>query len=64
MKSVAFYFSPKIHHTFGLMLIESLSPRTFSKVAQTGFTTYNYPGSWSSLVEGDEQKDRPNSQTN
>jgi len=33
MKSVAFYFSPKIHHAFGLLLIE-----TMWKIAQSGHT--------------------------
>ena len=29
MKSVAFHFSPKFNHAFGLLLIETMSPRTF-----------------------------------
>ena len=29
MKSAAFQFSPKIHHAFGLLLMETMSPRTF-----------------------------------
>ena len=29
MKSFAFHFSPKVHHVFGLLLIETMSSRTF-----------------------------------
>ena len=29
MNSAAFHFSPKIHHAFGLLLMETMSPRTF-----------------------------------
>ena len=28
MKNVAFHFSPKIHHAFGLLLVETMSPGT------------------------------------
>ena len=28
MKSVAFHFSPRIHHAFGLLWIVTISPRT------------------------------------
>ena len=29
MKRVAFHFSPKIHHAFGQLFMETISPRTY-----------------------------------
>ena len=47
MKNVAFHSSPKINHAFGLLLIETMSPRTF-KNRQSGPTD---PDRWRHAAE-------------
>ena len=49
MKSVAFHFCPKIHHVFGLLLIETISPRTFKKSPNL-FTLNVAPSIWPMLL--------------
>ena len=42
MKSGAFHFSPKIHRSFGLLLIEILSPKTIKKPPNLVTLTASY----------------------
>ena len=48
MKSAAFYFSPKVHYAFGLLLLETMSEE-LEKIAQSGHTAHKFQLFWKLL---------------